>query len=542
MNRSSRSLQHPVRPRRWICTTLLVAAAISPGPLTGCGEAAPPAGSATPATGSGGKQDNGASPDGGTDVPMQSYAPPAGLRPRAAGFRIGPDALMFLDQVAGRLVPTEVPLPNFDKNLAGCPFSGNQVAVHASHAVFHPRLDGLSTRLGTGTIGLDARLEGSGRVHLAVDACVTTVQCDIGLTLHPVDVQAQLGVTSRPDGEVLVSVGSPAVSLSPDVLAVDLSSCPGVQGLGHVGVDVNQIAGALASHFRPQLEAVADGLLAQNVAPAVQNWLQQQVVGAQSSHAGDLLGFHYGFSLGEVQVSPQGLDAYLDLGLSFTGTPVQCGQGQPSDLAVPIDALDVGHSPAAPFDVGVSFGFMEDVLYQSWQGGLLCIDDGKLAALGIDPRALLGGLPLGTQLSYQLNLTQPPGIGAQGSDLALRIRAAQLAVRVTLPGVDPIALTAEADLSAIAALGVDGQGTVRLRVDSLAVDRLSLTGDPTLAALGVGTDQVNALIQGSLLPVINQTVGQLPLSLSAIDVAGFSPEIEAVSVQPEGVYVGLGVR
>jgi hypothetical protein len=507
------------------------------GVLLGC-SAGPLPGPDNPVlSGSGGKTDNGAAGSGGLP-----YTPPEGPRHHAAALHIAPEALAFLDEQAPGLVPARVTLPDFDRDLAGCPLGvgGGRFSVHTQRAWFDPKLDSLSTRFGDGTVDADARLEGSGRAHVTLDACFTRVECDVGLTLNPVEIRGGLAVSSGGDGQVAVSLQQPMVALSPMVLGVDLDACPGVQGLQRLGIDLDQIAAALADHFRPQLESAANDLIAQSVAPQVQAFLQAQIVNAEQGQSGEILGFTYSWDLDQVSVSPQGLDAYVGLGLSYSGPATQCGQGQ-ANLTVPSGDLSLAGLPAAPFDVGVSFAFIQDVLFRGWQAGLLCLDDAKLALLGLDLGSLLG-LPAGTQLSYQLGFTQPPQIGAQGDNLSLGIRGLRLSVQLTLDGLLPIVLNADSDVTVAAAITVDGAHGLHLALTELQIDRLDLTGADAMTQLGIGPDQVNQLIHDSVLPMLNQTLGQLPLSLSTVKVAGFVPELDAVSVRSEGVYVGLGLQ
>src|SRR5262249_802220 len=153
-------------------------------------------------------------------------------------------------------------------------------------------------------------------------------------------------------GNIAVAVNQPMVSLSPMVLGVDLHDCPGVQGLQHLGVSVDHIVASIADHFRPQLESLGDNVLQNNLAPAMQDFLQSQTPGAQQGQGGQLLGFQYAWALDQLSVAPEGLDAYLGLSLSYSGPVTQCGQGQAS-LTVPSGSLTMeAGAPGAPFDLG----------------------------------------------------------------------------------------------------------------------------------------------------------------------------------------------
>ncbi len=459
------------------------------------------------------------------------------MRPNAAGVRIGPEGFDFVKALLPGLLPTHIDVPPIDKDVYDCP-AGKKITAHVTRASADLHLNSLDAGLVSEAVDVDVNLDVRGRGHLRVTnayVCFGELECDIGFGLNALNLKAKLGIGADA-GNVSVSLQDVLMNLTPDDLDLDVSGCA-VDGLVEGFVDLAK--GLLFDYAKSFLS----GMIEEKVPPLVQEKLQG-ILGKE----GSLLGFDYKLALGDVNVSPEGLDAYLSLGINYSGPKATCLPADAVDEPAPSRGeLAMGQGPRSPFALGISGAFLDDALRAVWRSGLLCIDDSKLEALGLDLSQfdlahVVPGLPPGTELHFQLVTAQPPMV-AGGSDgtISLSLGGAALELRVAAPGVPESTITVGTDVTLTAKAGVDAvTGMIGLAVTDLRIERLEISsGQDTAAHFALEPGKIEQLVQEIVLPLIAAKVGTVPIAPSAFGLAGYYVKLDEVVARPEGFYVGV---
>ncbi len=216
---------------------------------------------------------------------------------------------------------------------------------------------------------------------------------------------------------------------------------------------------------------------------------------------------------------------------------LQSQASRPADC-LRADAPSPGRSPgfppslaggvAAHAGVALSLGLLNDIIYNVWRAGFMCMTDEYFAALGIDLELdyhvgkLLPGFPAETTFSLEVRAMEPPRLEPSASEagaLTLVMHALEISlIGHHRAGTDSIDVVT--DLEATARIVVDRDANA-LVLEPIGVSLGRLTIDDVVggAPLGVDAARLADMLENFLVPKLVAELGAIPVSGS---IAGFA--------------------
>ncbi len=237
---------------------------------------------------------------------------------------------------------------------------------------------------------------------------------------------------------------------------------------------------------------------------------------------------------GEFRTEQGGLLAAVSAGLeSQLSAPAGCLEDDappPEGDGGPLPDLTEGVQAHAA--ASLDLGLVNDILYNVWRAGLMCLSDAYLEVFGIDLELdrhvapLVPGFPPDTEFGIEVRVMQPPRVTASAAEGA-RVTLVARQIEVDLvgrhsDGQDEISVMA--DLEATAEVSID-HDTRSLILRPAGIDIQSLRVDDWVGGESLGLDAARLVdvLENHLAPKILKDLGDIPLTDSIV---GF-----------EGVYV-----
>ncbi len=181
--------------------------------------------------------------------------------------------------------------------------------------------------------------------------------------------------------------------------------------------------------------------------------------------------------------------------------------------------------------LAVNLGLVNNGFYSFWRTGLMCLDEQRIAALGVDldlgmVGALLPGFPAGTTFTMETKLTDYPRLTskpADGARLAIKLSGILLDVHGDRPDGTRNTLHVEASIEATALIIVNPKdNTIYAQLEDAEILQLVIEDERTAVDAGFDIAGIRHLVKNGLLPPIIEEIGAIPLTgavFAALDYA-----------------------
>jgi hypothetical protein len=308
--------------------------------------------------------------------------------------------------------------------------------------------------------------------------------------------------------------------IEPEDISIQLSGCT-IDGVFNTVIGWTQslaldfilrmVGDAAASELAPMLEELLAGFMSfeGHFGPSM---LEASLRGANVTTDGVFIAADLG--LRSVPQAPAGC-------LTSDAAPPSTRAGLPPNLAGGVP----GH-----VGVAINLGLVDDVLFNAWRAGLMCLNSAYFAALGIDLELdyhagkMLPGFPANTRFSFDVRVMEPPSVRAsEAADAALTlvVRGLEVDLRGRYPGgADTIRIAA--DLEASARLGVDRDtSALVLRPEGVRISRLEIDDTVGGESLGVDAAGLAHMLETYVVPTLVGELGAVPVSGSIVGLEDF---------------------
>jgi hypothetical protein len=460
---------------------------------------------------------------------------------RNVGVHLAPEALGPLTQAVTAELPRDLPIDDLHTSLLPCPV-GAGISLDMSQAKAQIDLHELTVMPQNGAVNVHAMFDLAGAAHVQLTnavACLSDLSCDLAFDTRGANVSSALALAIS-SGTVSAGVNDLQIALQPNDLHVHISNCA-LQYLN------GQLLDLITQQVAQLSQSMVARLLKSVLPPLIEDKLQQQL-----GRSGMLMGFGYDVAATDLSVSQGGIDAYLQLGVRYTGPAAACISDEASAAARDAPASDRGgqaftmsSAPGGPLAIGVTYGLLDQVSSAAWQSGLLCIDDSKAKSLGLDlgdAASLVPGLPSGTAIHFSVRTDQPPAIaaGPDGS-LSLDLEGVELHVTLAAPGVAPADIVVGTDATIAAKAAVDPMsGMLTLALVDLDVRRLTVTsGQDTATSFSLDPARLEVLMKDVVLPLAAEHLSNAPVAPAEFGFDKFFIGLDTLVNRDEGLYVGM---
>lgn len=351
--------------------------------------------------------------------------------------------------------------------------------------------------------------------QLSVDGCANG-SCQDTLTVDNGHVTMDFDM-SVVDGKASVSVNSVLLDVRPDEFSFELSGC-GLTGdainnaiefgetwvLDYVGAQINDIA---ADAIGPFVERFLGGL-----------GMESPFVSA---------------SIRDLYFPNKGVSATVDVGFPVPFEVNRCtaefDKGPPKkELGASAPDMTGTNSQLG---LAVNLGLLNNGFYSFWRTGLMCLDEERIAALGVHldlgiVGALLPGFPAGTKFSLETKLTDYPRVSsepAEGARLKVNLSGVILDIHGDRPDGTRNTLHVEVGVEATALIVVNPKdNTIYAQLEAAEILELVIEDERTAADEGFDIAGIRHLVKDGLLPPILEEIGAVPVSgavFAALDYA-----------------------
>ncbi len=203
---------------------------------------------------------------------------------------------------------------------------------------------------------------------------------------------------------------------------------------------------------------------------------------------------------------------------------------------------------AAELNVAVNLGLINNAFYSFWRTGLLCLNEQRIAALGVDldlsiAGALLPGFPAGTTFGLDLKLSDYPKISAEnaeGARVTVSIAGLQIDLHGDRPDGSRNTLQVEVSVDATALIVVDpATNTLFAQLEAAEITKLAIADEREAANEGFDVAGIQHLVHDGLLPAILEELGPIPVTGSVFAALDYSVILR--SVQTNKAYLSAGI-
>tara|TARA_R110002096_G_scaffold16898_12_gene58092 strand:+ start:32199 stop:34367 length:2169 start_codon:yes stop_codon:yes gene_type:complete len=425
--------------------------------------------------------------------------------------------LDFIAEEAPGYVPSVVEAPTFAQEMGCMEFEQRDTTVNIS-------IDDVRISMPEdGQIRVELDFSGSADGELYVDdlyACLGEVTCQDSLQIHAGSATFNYELAVQ-DGRAVVMPRDSEFSLLPQDVEFNLSEC-GMTGEALT----NGIAFAedwILGYMDGKIGALADGY----IAPLIEDMLD----GFRTT--GSLSLASYSAELTDLDLENNGVFIRMAADVSDNFAPDACiaefDNGGPSDFggAQP----NLSETGASHANLALNLGLVNKGLYTIWRRGLLCLTDNHLRALGFDLDldsigAMLPGFPAGTEIGFDLKMTDYPKVIPSASDngtVTLKIEGLLLNLHGDRPDGSRKTMHAEIDLEATATIGIDpGSNAIFASLDGAEVTRMVMEDERDVTGNGFDVARILQMLHNHILPDLLHEVGPLPLTGPAFSFEGYA--------------------
>jgi hypothetical protein len=424
--------------------------------------------------------------------------------------KLSQSGIRFIAERAIALMPKKISLPSFEKQLADCPLSDEdlKLSFHGGQAKVEVVSVSSAGLWGHLHLGATLNISGNGSATLTKsDGCFgPSAWCTITFSAKGIDA----ALTAKPtltSGQLTLDQTLVGITIPADQLNVSIEGCGLVGSAAAVALD----------HAKALIADVAEDKLHHALTTSALPLLQQQipdVISFSGSHGA----IDFSATLEALQVSSKGIEVGIDLALQTTAPPT-CQAG-----------LEVAPQPSAPSTapspdwgendehlvLGLSAELLNTGLTALWRGGALCLKGPQLQAAGL-PTTLPSGLAKtigftgGTSVSLK-------ALGAPSAEL---IPGDGVRIQLTLPGVrleasgdsanGPGTVSAEMTALVEGALRVDGPSQAVV-LDAVSINIVDFTLEATgSTGLKLGDPWVATLVAGLVASMARKRIKDLAL-------------------------------
>ena len=417
----------------------------------------------------------------------------------------------FLEELVPAYVPEEIAPPDMARSFLCAEAVQRDTIVELE--LHELSLD--MPRDGVLRLELEISVDAEGELYLNnLYSCFGEETCrdELSLSHARAVVEFQIEVAQ---GEPRLTINDVDLLVEPEDIEVRLSGCS-IDGV------VNTVIGWAQSLALDFILGFIGDAAANEMAPMI-----EEMLAGFATFEGEFGPAELAASLRSAHVGTDGISVGADVEVrSNLAEPAAClerdvsppatKEGLPPDLAAGVPA-HVG--------VAINLGLIEDVLYNAWRAGLMCLSDRLLAAFGIDLELdyhvgkLLPGFPPDTRYSLEVRLMEPPRVQGSESDeaaLTLSVRGleADLIGRYS-GGSDTIHIVA--DLEASARLAVDREiSALVLRPEAVRISRLVIDDVVGDRSLGLDAARLAHMLETHIVPKIVDELGAVPVSGSIV--------------------------
>ncbi|RMH39507.1 MAG: hypothetical protein D6689_16415 [Deltaproteobacteria bacterium] len=435
---------------------------------------------------------------------------------------ISPAGLDFIAEQVPDYVPARLSPPPITLDLVDCPGS-RVVQLTQRDTDIDLAVDDVSIGAVDGgvlrvVIQFDAFAAGEAYV-LYPYACFGSATCRDELTILDGRAAIDFAPSVDADGRPQVAVAGVDLWVGEDDVDFALSDCA-------IDDVVNWVIGAAKGWLLDALVGQLEQVARDQLEP-----MMQDVVGGFLQFDGTLAIADFSFAATELSAGDTGVALRGDVSLSSRFPADACIAADPGAPG-PHAGASPDPSAGTPAHVGVAvnLGLVDDVLYQVWRNGLMCLTPEHLAALGLDldleaQAALLPGFPPGSDIDIELRMGRPPRVeGRAGGGAVLDLIVEDVDIDITATpagGGEPVALHARAGATAEATLDIDPAiNALTLRVDAVDITRLEIDEDYA-ATTGLDAAQLVAVAEGVLIPGLLDQLGDQALTGPIFGVADY---------------------
>ncbi|HTM22169.1 MAG TPA: hypothetical protein VL172_16730, partial [Kofleriaceae bacterium] len=300
-------------------------------------------------------------------------APSAGAHETTAW--ISPSGLDFVAEQVPGYVPTYLAPPPMTKDLFSC--LGREVTATQSDTQVDLSVDAFAMSVPRdGVLRLDLTMSTWADGQLYVDnpyACFGSATCQDELGIWGARAIIDFDVSVDADGTPRVRLANVDLQVAPEDIYFALSDCA-------IDDVVNWVVDFGKDWF---LDFLLDKV--EDVAQAQLEPVLEEMLAGFTSYQGTLGIASFAAELNNIQARATGITLGADVDIFSTYPGATCigdDPGEPGSHGG--GAPDLSAGPATHLGVSVDLGLLDDALYHVWRNGLTCLDQDKLANLGVE--------------------------------------------------------------------------------------------------------------------------------------------------------------
>jgi len=420
-----------------------------------------------------------------------SFVASTALADSGYALRARPPGLDFIGDTVREMVPDQFQVPDVDKGFVY--ISNARVAIDVHQVELIPHDGWLELHVNT---DITARAD--------VDATIT--DCDISAYASPVDLRADLYVSTNPSGGLEVTAVDITIGLNAETFELDSEGC-------FIGDVVENVLEAVEEWAVEKATELLQDLAEEQILPMIQEQLNKV-----ASLKLDVQGFQLEGGLNGLFVDPQaGLSLTADGQITWQGptAPGLDDQGPPSVQPAVGPGLPNMYGPAA-FALAASDDRVTHAVYEAWRSGIFEQLLGGLAPtieLSEEGIAQKLGLPGGTLIEVGVSVGSSPLIhfGRTGNSVRIDLRDLVVTADITVPGAATSQLRASIDGTLAASVRVNpALGSLQISANDLSIDRLEIAaGDQSL---DVDPERLREFIHAVAVPMLGAQLENMPIA------------------------------
>jgi hypothetical protein len=431
---------------------------------------------------------------------------------------VSPAGVEFLEAQLAELVPTHLEPPGGTYELMSCTestpitFTQRDTAIDLQVKAMYLDLVGVDTLRVTLTLAGEAR--GEAYVENAY-ACLSSATCTDHMSISEGTVVFDVAIGLDEARRIKLEVVASDMQLGEDNIEIWLDDCL-------LGPLVDWLFALGKSYILDRMREYVDYLARDIIAPELEQQLNDLV-----PSEGEIGVAFFATRFSTVTASTAGLNLAAEADLWSPYPLAACldadpGEPLPGEGAVP----SLEQDPFAHVALAVNLSLLEDALYHVWRGGLMCVSDEQLQAIGltVDVSSWAGMLPgfaPGSKIDLGIRAGKPVrlrGSAGKGAHLTIDVDDLSLALTGTLPNGTSRGFLLDTDVSLSAGIRYDPlTNALMVRIESATIDRARLDD----GGLGLDVDRLVRVITGELLPTMLDDLGELPLLAPVVGVTDY---------------------